>query len=113
MANGRQKLGRYLAKTLTTDEQKALEARRAALAAQLSNLCTNKDFEDWLYWILEDLCAFGQGLDEWDAFAQGKRAAAEWIVQSLHRGGEDCAAMMARIYSRHYGNLVKKTNQEE
>ena len=113
MAKGRKSLDKFLAEAEDKDEKGKAKARKSSLAAQMSRLCTNKDFEEWLFRMLEDMCAFGQGIEQWDAFVQGKRAAGEWMIRSLYRGGDDGAQLMTRLYARHFGDLVKKTNQEE
>ena len=91
-------------------ERKALEnARRHANL--VSRLVANGDFREWLYGVLDQFCAFDQGLDRVDEFHQGIRAAGSFIMQGL-RNGDGAGKMLGEFYERQFAT-PKETTQED
>lgn len=87
--------------------------KRNAKKAYLARLCENKDFALWFYGILEDLCAFEHGLGRFDDFAQGKRAAGSYMIDSLHAAGDSAVKMMAAIYTKHFGKHNHENKEDK
>lgn len=88
------------------------EARKRAREVQIAaSLCTTAHFVKWLGNVLEELCALDQGYGCHDDFAQGKRAAGAFIINSLSIAGDPFVEAMTKISSEHYAQMVKKTQE--
>ena len=80
--------------------------RQADLVASVSRLVSNEDFRAWFAYVNLEFCGSDFGLQELDAFTQGKRAAMTFLKESISiaAGGP---AFLALLHQRHFAALAE------
>lgn len=86
--------------------------KRSLIQERCERLCANEDFKEWLYGVLDDLCAFEFGRNPLDEFTQGIRATADVIQHSLIYGnnGVEFVTDLKRRYLNSLREGVLRNN---
>ncbi len=95
-----------LSRSKAKERAETAARRRADLVASLSRLVKDEDFRAWFTYVNLEFCGSDFGLNELDAFTQGKRAAMTFLKESIAIA-EGGPAFLGLVHQRHFAALAE------